>query len=364
MINPTKLAKDIETATKALSGHALVIDAYANSIKEQKELDFSGDGSCNNYQQSVNSELAKTQSHADDCLNVIVPHLMRCMGNIDSYYLVHQAVITNLPMQTSESQWSDIIKLLYSVASRYLTDIEKLITMIKEHHKKLKDDTESFTKTVEEFNKSVGGDEKDLIADDKEMSRIESRIEDITTDLFNTESSMANTFWMIIVGHVVNFKLSGVTNSLVVGGAGILTGGSNVVASTGIKLKDLMDEKSELLMNETKMKPEVKLAMGVCNGAKTLQTIMENALEAAMTLKNNWYFLTSDLENTIEELKQGQVSAAAARVIFFAAIHTIEAVMAEVNNIKQQLQDVTIIRAKSDQKVGDAIIDAVQSIAS
>jgi len=340
MSEPTIIssAQGIDSANKAQSGQALLIQTYANSVLEQPMVDFAGEAHLETYQTQINTGLTTAQTHATTYLNVIQPEIITNISNIGNYYALHNAVATTLPEGSTEAEWVASLTALQTESGTYQTEANDVVIALGTLHGNLTTDAASFAATVNELNIAINGDNGILASDDKELSKIQGEIDAAIAGIVLSGLAIVGGTFMIVVGSVADFVTAGTTTPLIVGGIGIVAGGVAGDVASGISLKNLNDSKAKLLTEESTLKVEVKLALGIKGGYQSLSDQVGKAVEAATEMKNAWGFLSSDLGNMISDLNNGIKSAEQIRTIFLTAAQTeVNKVIADIATIQGQM---------------------------
>ncbi|HHI92325.1 MAG TPA: hypothetical protein ENK04_02250 [Gammaproteobacteria bacterium] len=365
MSDPTKAAKDINIANKEQSSQALIIQAYANSVNEQPNVDFSGEPHLATYQTQINTGLATAQGHAKKYLNSIKPSIIQNIANIGNYYALNSAVATTLPEGSTEAKWIENLSELQTQSAQYQKDANVIVTSLQNLHDNLTTDAASFAKTVSDLNAAVNGDNGVLASDNKELSSIQGKIDGAIAGIVTSGLAIVGGGVMIAVGGITDFVTAGTTTPLVVGGIGVVIAGVGGEVASAITLKNLNDEKAKLLTEKSTLTAEVKLATGVSSSYQSLATQVKNAVDAATQMENAWEFLSSDLGSMITDLKNGIQNAGQIRTLFLTATNTeIKTVITDIDTIKGQMAGVTTIVAKQGQTVGEALVAAAQTAAA
>lgn len=365
MSDPSKAASGINSANKTQSGQALLIQAYANSVKEQPQVDFSGEPHLATYQTQINTGLVTAQSHADTYLNVIQPSLIQNITSIGNYYALNNAVPATLPAGSTEAQWIQALTTLQLQASTYQKAANDVVVMITNLHDALTTDTASFAKTVSDLNTAVNGDNGILASDDKELKDIQGKIDGAIAGIVVSGLAILGGAFLICVGAIADFVTAGTTTPAIVGGIGIVVSGIGGEVAAAIALKNLNDQKASLLSEESKLREEVKLATAINSGYQSLLNQVKAAVDAATAMENAWQFLGDDLGSMISDLQNGVQSAGDIRTLFLTAANTeVQTVLTDIATIKGQLAGVTNITAPAGQTVGQALVAAVQGAAA
>ena len=361
MANPTKAAKGVNQANKTQSSQALIIQAYANSIKEQPPVDFSGEPNLATYQTQINDGLAAAQAHANNYLNIIQPSIIQNIANIGNYYAINNAVATTLPAGSTEAQWIAALGVLKTQANSYKTAANGVVLALQGLDTNLTKDAASFKATVTDLNAAVNGDNGVLASDDKELASLQGKIDGAIAGIVLSGLAIVGGAFLICVGAITDFVTAGTTTPAVVGGIGIVVSGVSGEVASAIALKNLNDQKAKLLNQESSLRAEVKLATSISSGYQSLGTQVRNAVEAATAMENAWGFLASDIGDMISDLANGIQNAGYIRTLFLTAANTeVQTVLADIKTIKGQMAGLTSIVAPQGQTVGQALVAAVQ----
>ena len=305
----------MQEANKGQSSQALIIQSYANSVDQQPKVDFSGEPSLKKYEKSINDGLQTAQSHANQYLNVIQPVILENVSNIWNYYALHNAIATTLPEGSTEQQWIAALNVLV---------------------------TESW--------KVPNSRSQCCVTATNSKQELECRF---------CELQNCRGVFIICVGAIAGFVTGGAYTPVVVGDVALLTAGIAGEVAAAITLKNLNDEKANLLTEKTDLRAEVKLATGISVGYKSLNNQVKGAVTAAFGMSSAWNSLSDDLNSMIDDLRNGIKSAGEIRTIFLTVADTvIKTVLSDINIIKKQMVDVTNIVAKIGQTVGEAAVGA------
>jgi non-hemolytic enterotoxin B/C len=338
MFTTTSSAQGIDSANKAQSGQALLIQTYSNSVLEQPAVDFSGEAHLEQYQTQINTGLTTAQTHATTYLNLIQPGIITNISNIGNYYAIHNAVATTFPAGSTKAAWVERLTALQTESDTYQTEANDLVIALMTLHRNLTKDVASFAATVNELNTAISGDNGILASDDKELSWIQGEIDGAIAGIVLSGLAISGGAFMMVVGSVADFVTAGTTTPLIVGGIGIVAGGVSGDVESAIVLKKLNDSKVKLLTEESTLKAEVKLALGIKSGYQSLFDQVGKAVEAATEMKNAWEFLSSDLRNMISDLNNDAKSAEQISTIFLTAAEIeVYKVIADIAIIQGQM---------------------------
>lgn len=362
MSDPISAAQGINSANKAQSSLALIIQTYANSINEQPAVNFGGQPHLATYQDQINAGLTTAQAHANNYLNVIQPNVIINIANIANYYALNNAVANTLPAGSTEAQWLDCLTTLQTQSATYQAAANGVVSTLCTLHDNLTTDAASFAATVISLNTAVTGDNGILASDDRELSSLQGKIDGAIAGIVTSGLAIVGGSFMIAVGGIADFVTAGTTTPLVVGGIGIVVAGVTGEVASAITLASLNNQKATLLTEEATLRAEVTLAMGISGGYQSLLNQVRSAVDAATQMENAWKFLSSDLGSMISDLNSGVQSAGLIRQIFLTAANTaVQTVLVDISTIKTQMAGVTIIVAKQGQTVSQALLAAVNA---
>lgn len=354
-------AININDANKKQSGQALIIQAYANSVKEQPKVDFGGQDHLKIYEKQINDKLATAQVHADNYLNVIQPQIIQNITNIGNYYALHNAVPSTLPEGSTEEQWIEVLTALQVQADEYRMDADGIVIILRTLRDDLTIDTASFSATVNDLNVVVNGDNGILAADAKQLSDIQGKIDGAIGAIVASGLGIVGGVVLICVGAFATCVTGPAATSCVIGGITLVVAGVGGEIAAGITLKNLNDQKANIISEEAKLTEEVKSATAISSGYQGLLSQVKNAVDAASAMENAWLFLSNDLKSMVNDLRNGIKKSGDIRKIFLTAADTeVKVVIQDIETIKGQMAGVRCIVAMPGQTVGEAIMDAVK----
>ncbi len=357
-------AQKISSANKSQTSQGLLIQKYANSVKEQPDVDFSGFKNLEQYQTDINSGLKTAKEHADTYLNKIQPAIITNISNISNYYALHNAVAATLPPGSTEKQWIEALTALKEQSQDYQTDAKNVVGLITTLHNDLTTDAAAFAKFVSDLNTAVNGDNGVLSSINDELSSIQSKIDGAIAGTVLSGLAIVGGVFIAAVGAVADFVTAGTSTPLVVGGVALILAGVGGEVGSAIALKALNDEKADLLQQKAKLKDEVKLASGMSSAYSSLGDQVKAAVKAATEMQSAWEFLDSDLGNLISDLDNGITSTGEARKLFLTAANTeVATVNKDITIIKHQMTGVQNVGVPQGGNVGDAIVEAAKKAA-
>lgn len=358
-------AQKIATANKAQTSQALLIQQYANSVKEQPNVDFSGFKTLGKYQKEINTGLGKAQAHADTYLNVIQPMIIVNIANIGNYYALHHAVPSTLPPGSSEKQWIAVLSTLKEQSQTYQGDAKAVVMSLQGLHNNLTGDAAAFAKIVSELNAAVEGDNGVLQQIDGELGSIQSKIDGAITGIVLSGLAIVGGVFLIAVGSIAEFVTAGISTPLVVAGVAVVVAGIGGEVGSALVLDNLNKEKARLLGQKSSLKNEVNLAQGISGAYQSLVGQVKTAVDAAQQMETAWSFLSSDLGSLVSDLDQGIMSAGQVRTLFLTAANSeVATVIKDIATIKAQMAGVQKVDVPKGQTVGEAIVAAAKKAAA
>ena len=354
--NPATSAVAIRKGNAALVSQGLHIQAYALSVNQQSQVDFSKDPALKTYQDSINAGLRIAQSHANNYLQVLQPGIIKNMSNIGNYYALHNAVPSTLPPGSTKEQWIKELQVLQIQASNYQTASKKLLSQINLLVVQLNSDTASFAGTVTELNTAVNGDHGALKSLDAQLKATQSQINlDIAAIVASGLAVITGTI-MIIVGAVAELPTAGASTGLIISGIGIVIGGVTTGTVSVVSLVNAIKSKAKILEEESELKAEVKLAQGISSAYTNLNTLAATAATAAQQMGNAWESLQGDLGSLISDLQNGIKSTDEIRTMWLnAANNEVKTVIQDINVIKQQMAGVNTTNVPKGESLADTV---------
>ncbi|MEW8388701.1 MAG: HBL/NHE enterotoxin family protein [Candidatus Thiodiazotropha sp.] len=363
MTNQTNLAaKKINDANKTQTAQSLIIKAYANSVLHQPDVDFSGFDNLTRYQSEINNGLAIAKKHANDFLNTVEPRIIKNISNIGNYYATHNAVADTVPSGSSTREWIKLLSVLKDESAEYESTAKDLVTKLQDLRSNLTTDESAFAAIVTHLNAAVNGDKGILDSINDELSSIQRKINGAIAGVVVSGVCILLGGFIIAVGSISNFVTAGTSTPLVAGGVAILVAGASGEAASSAILGALNSQKATLLLEKSKLKAEVNLALGISNAYGSIGDQLSRSVKAAMDMQDAWTFLNADLDSLVRDLEKGIVSADNVQKMWLrSANKQITAVTTDINNIKKQMAGVKVVVAEKGTTVGDAIRQAAQA---
>ena len=377
MHNLSEIMINVDDFYVEMIANLLIGQGQANALLEQREIFFGKEKETKLFELEINNALLKTKSEARDFLNNYSAVLYQNIANLLNYFVLQTSIFSALSTASIKEQRLQSIMLLKSIALHYYEDLVTLNNALNELFKKFSNATTSLKDKVQYFNVSFNGEAGILNMLDDNLRAVDSKIYDyitlaavsaaltiggtvtaITASLFPSyvyEAFVSATGWTVGVEFFTNYKL--IALGVVVGGLSP----AGYVASA-FKLNELFDLKSKRLLEEIRLKAEVRLVLGVANNAEGLESQLKSAVINAKNMEACWYDLISYFEKMEVDLRKGTLLPE----LFYFDLKSGENVAKKgtchVDNMKKVMAGVTTLKAKKDQKIGDAILETARAI--
>jgi hypothetical protein len=355
-------AKNIADANKDQVGGALLIQTYANSVLQQPNVDFGGEKHLVQYEKSINAGLATGRQHATNYLNVVQPSIIKNLTSISGYYDLFTAIPTVLPPGSTEEQWVQTLTALKTQSDQNHAAATSVVTQLNTLRDDLSQDAQFFKQTTSDLNAAVDGDNGVLSGLDDEISSIQSSIDGAIAGIVVSGLAIVGGAFLTAVGGITDFVTAGASTPLVVAGVAVVAAGIGGEVASAITLKNLNDQKANLINEKAQLKAEVKLAQGISSGFGSLSDQLSGAITAAQSMANAWNLLGNDINTITNDLQNGIQNADTLRQLWLTAANTTVAkVQTDISIIKQQLAGVHTFVSPPGQTVGDTIVQAAQN---
>jgi len=349
-----EVADQMGKSNLAQSSQALIIQTYANGVLAQPSVDFKGQPHLEAFQKQIDAGLDQAKTHADDYLKVVQPGILANITNIENYYALHQAVPAVLPPGEPVEEWLKTLDALRAQAQDYEGQTAKTVAILDKLRDDLDNDEAEFRQTVSDLNAAVSGDNgvlNDLHEKEKEIS---TQISGAIAGIAISGLTVVGGSIMIIAG---TLAAEGGGANLIYTGVGLVVAGVGGTIGSSVALAGLLNQKSAILQQESRLEAEVKLATDISSSYNTLSTQVASATEAATNMGNAWRLLGGDLQAMRDDLANGLSREGTVRELFLkAAGNEVKAVMNDINTVKQQMSGVNVVTVPEGQTVADMVL--------
>lgn len=355
-------AVDLDQASKNQSSQGLLVQSYCNSVIAQTPVDLGEFKNLEKYQEGVNQGLNTAKGHAQDYLMNIQPLIITSVNSISNYYGLYDAVATTLTPGSSMKDWMDALNAMQDQSGQYKKDADLVVSRLKALNIDLGNDTASFAKIVSDLNIAVNGDNGVLQSIDGQLGTMQSKIDGAISGVALSGFAIMGGIFMIVVGAVADFVTAGTSTPLIIAGIGVVAAGIGGEVASAITLKNLNDEKNNLLMKKSSLTAEVNLALGMSSAYGSLKNQALAATNAASQMSNAWGSLSGDIGNLITNLEKGKDNDGFMRQVFLRnANTTIPKILTDTDIIKKQMAGVVSLQAPKGKRVGDFTVEVAEN---
>jgi hypothetical protein len=358
-------ADQIGSSSRTQSSVALQLQNYCNSVLEQPLVDFSGQSVLAKLQQEVNDGLGTARSHADLYLGKIQPSIITNITNISNYFALHNAIVTALPAGSSTKDWLSNLAAIKEQADEYTLHARGVVISLSDFHRNLTGDVANFSKVVSDLNVAVHGDNGVLASIDSQLNDMQGKIDGAITGIVLSGLAITAGVFIILVGAIADFVTAGTSTPVVVGGVAVVVAGIGGEVASSLALAGLLKAKGNLIAQQSSLKAEVNLALGISKGYAALRDQAGTAVQAATSMQNAWQFLGDDLGNLSLDLQKGISSPDAVRKLFLmAADGAVKTVITDTDIIKRQMTGVQEFRAPKGKTVDLYLVELAKEHAA
>lgn len=339
--NPNTAATAVDTAAKGQSSNALIVQNYCLSALAQPNVDLGGSAGLVKYQDEINKALSGAKDSAHKYLNVVLPHAIVTIANIDAYFSTQNALAEALQPNTPAQTAIALLSAVQDQATTFKTQAAGVTSDLQALRDQFNRTSADMTKSANDLSIAVDGDNGVLKSIDSQLSDIDGKINGAITGVVLSSLAIVGGVIMIGVGALAEAVTGGLATALIVGGIAVAAVGVGGEVGSSIMLAKLLDMKSGLLNEQARLNSEVTLAAGLSSGLKGLSSSAGNAATAAQSMANAWGLLGDDLGNLITDLNSGKTTVDALRTLFtIAAQNQVKVVQGDVTTIRAQLAGV------------------------
>lgn len=329
------------TLDQSVKGHgaqALVVQGYALSALQQPHVDFAGFDRLKDLETSINGGIDRAKYHSNRYLDVVLPEMIKQIGNIDAYFNLQDAIPKALDTSSDAKTAIRFMKIAQERSQQYQSDASGLVKQLQSLRGDFSDDAGNFKTWTTNLNAVVNGDNGVLDSINKQLGSIDGKIAGAITGTVVSGLAIAGGAMLIAVGGIADFVTAGTTTPLVVAGVAVVAAGVGGEVASAVTLAKLIDLKGDLLSKKAKLKAEVSLASGIATGFDSLAQQAAGAATATQAMANAWSGLDDHLGNLITSLESGQTTADDVRLLFqTAAQGDVRDIRRDVGTIRGQL---------------------------
>lgn len=334
-------AASVGTAAKSQSSNALIVQNYALSVQAQPTVDLGGYSGLAQYQTEINKALGDAKDSAKHYLNVVLPKAIVTISDIDSYFQTQNALTQAVAPGTDAKTAIMLLKAVQDQATEFHTQATGVTTDLQRLRDQFSLSSAALSKGAHDLSIAVDGDNGVLASISSQLSDIDGKIDGAITGVVLSGLAIVGGVILIGVGALAEAVTGGLATALVVGGIAVTAAGIGGEVGSSITLANLLDLKSNLLSERSRLNAETTLAAGLSSGLSGLSTSANSAATAAQGMANAWGLLGADLDNLIGDLQKGQTTVDALRLLFATAAQgEVQTVQGDVKIIRSQLAGV------------------------
>jgi hypothetical protein len=360
--NSDDAATKLDTETKPFGGQALILQAHAQKMQATSILDLSQYPNLSSIGSDLNSSITKAKANATRYLDVILPKQILVIGNIYSYFDLQNALAGALDSNTDRQTAIELLNAVRDQATQFKSDANYIVTDLQNLRTGLSGDAANFNNIVQRLNAAVSGDNGVLADINNQLDSIDGKIAGAITGIVVSGLAVAGGVLLIAVGAIAGFVTAGTSTPLVVLGVGVVATGVGGAVGASIALAGLLNAKSDMLQNRSRLTSEVNYATGLSSTFQDFATSATGAAAAAQQMANAWTSLTNDLGTLITNVEKGNTDVPSLRRLFLtAATGTVKRIQTDVTTIKAQLAGVTVVQQTDPKK--ERLADTVVRLA-
>ncbi|MES9854920.1 MAG: HBL/NHE enterotoxin family protein [Candidatus Thiodiazotropha sp. L084R] len=346
-------------ANKTLATCALIAQAYATSVTVQQKVDLPDSPGLKIHQGEINKGLGVAQTHANNYLNNIQPKIIQNVVSIGDCYNLLSGLPTSLLEGSTVDHWLHALNAVKEKIIEHKKNTLDVVVLSGQLDTELKEYTQVFLSSVRSLNADVDGDDSLLDQNKALIKRIE---EQIGTDIGNIVLGAIGAAVGILltgVGCCAPFVTGGAAAGLAVAGVIIAAGSGVALISSATDIAELQKVKNELIRDDAKIKPQVQLALGISTGYQSFVQKISNVQDAATRMRDAWELLISWVDEVIDNLEKGLLTADKVRAIYLGAIKNkdVTSLTNSIEIIKTKMTgvDASIIIPDNGESVGEAV---------
>jgi hypothetical protein len=352
----------MDTANKVYASQALILQSYMLSVLKQPKVDFGSLANLKPLEGNINGSLDRAVTNANWYLDQLLPDAIQTIANINAYFNLQNALVTALQPGADARTTISLLKTVQDKASAYQSQAATVVGDLGRLRTALSQDSAAFNGFVTQLNTAVGGDTGVLQSVSQQLDSVDSKISGAVAGTVVSGLVIAGGIFVICVGGIAGFVTAGTSTPLVLLGVGIVVGGVAGEVASAVTLSNLMKLKADLLAQQSQLKAEVNLALGLQSGFQGLASAAGDAAAASQQMANAWGSLDDHLGNLIDNVQSGQTDAAALRTLFqTAAQGDVKNIQSDVTTIQNQLAGVQQVSGGND--VATAIVQAAKNAA-
>ncbi len=243
-------------------------------------------------------------------------------------------------------------------AQSYQSTSQNLVAALKNLTSELDADKSNFDTIVQNLNSAVGGDNGVLATLNAQISQVDSQIHNDEIGMITSGAGIAGAIFTIFIAAFLDVFTAGAATGIIIGASCALVTSAIGEATAAGLYASALNTKQTLLFEQNQLTAEVKTANGICAGYQSLAIRVGSAAEAAEAMTNAWSNLTADLSGYITDLSNGTMSSDDIKELFVtAAENDIPEIINDCNEIKSQMDNVSIVNNGKNKSIADVVSD-------
>lgn len=287
-------------------GAEITIQAYVLSILNQQPMELHNFPHLKDEEDKINFALSGAKAHAKDYLDDLQPKILRSLVDMENYIALHQSSTNFLNSDMPIQDFLDILTSLKNSTSDYRNTANDVVAKLTTLRDSLTSDSSAFGKLVSDFHSKTGGDVDELKNITDQITTIQH---DISLDIALAAASGLGILAggvLIFVGAATEVFTANASTAAVIGGIGLLAAGIGGEAATGVRLWQLIQEKSELVNKQVALQDEIKATQNLVAGYTGLAQHSQDSYNAAKNMANTWNLLGDGLDSMISLITKDQ----------------------------------------------------------
>ncbi|MEE1821637.1 HBL/NHE enterotoxin family protein [Streptomyces sp. BE20] len=341
MTNPENTASTVSTSARSQAGNALIVQGYALSVQQQPTVDLGASKRLAPLQNGINQALTGAKDGAQDYLNVVLPKTIVTIADISAYFETQDALAQALGPDTDAQT---AVSLLMAVQER-ATDFHGRAVAVTHDIQGLRErfsrSSAALSRSSTELAVAVDGDDGILKDLGGQLAGLDGKIEGAISGVVLSALTVAGGVIMVGVGALATAVTGGLATALVVGGLAVTAVGIGGEVTSSVLLAQLLDQKSRLITERSRLEAETTLAASLSSGLRTMSSSTASAAAATQNMANAWGLLGDDLDNLAKDLVKGRTDVDIVRRLFTTAAQgAVRTVQGDVAVIRGQLTGV------------------------
>ncbi|SOD97809.1 HBL/NHE enterotoxin family protein [Spirosoma fluviale] len=350
----TGAVQGLDNASKGYSSQGLIVQGYCNSVLQQASVNLHSTPKLKTLETGINDGLVIAKGHADDYLANIQPLILDSVADMSNYFKVYNSIATVLAKNTNEDAWIRSLNQMKDQSTQYETNAKSIVNKLIVLNSNLGVDSSAFARMVSDLNVAADGDDGILKSIDGQLGTLQGQIDGCIAGMALSGLAVIGGAIMIGIGAISEIFTGGAATALILGGVAVVAAGVGGEAGSAITFQTLNNQKNDLLVQQSSLSNEVKLALGLSIGYNGINSQARAAMSAATQMSNAWGLLKGELGNLVSNLEDGITSTDIMREIFLTAANlTIPDVKRGIDNINSQMSGTQVLIAPQGQRIGD-----------